>query len=268
MANIVTVDGSHLLYNEFYGQIQDKPILTREDAAAIIAAVLALLVAYKRKMKADSLIVAFDDKDSWRSDYTKRHGLKPYRSNRNKFKTLKDKRLKEAFDRLREHFIQMLKKQSGVVVVRGPKLEADDLISGLAQRKKPEDTMDIITLDKDTAMLAAIAGVTVWFMRGLKKMSKKNLDIKKTERILRGRPSYSVRSVFQKLPRRLWNKFKNGKLTLGDLFRILKPNKHGKPSAAVMYQHNLVLLDMMSQPKNIKRDIDKAINDSFTSQKL
>lgn len=266
MANTVVVDGSHLLYNEFYGQVQEKASVSQSDAAAIIAAALLLLQRYRKRFKADYLIVAFDDKTSWRSEYTRRYGLDRYRRSRNKFKTAKEKKLKMIFNRLRDYFKSLLKKRPGVIVVEGPGLEADDLIAGMAQRKKPEDTMDIITLDKDTALLAAIAGVSVYFMRGLKKMSTTGLKLKSIERILRGRPSYSVRSVSKSLPRRLWNRFKNGHLTLGDLLKMLKPNKGVDPR--VRYIHNKTLLMMTEQPDHIKLRIKESIDKSLGSQSL
>lgn len=261
---ILAVDTSHLLYRTFYGVMGNKTRLSKRDQALATNSALQELKQYQRKFKSNVIITAFDDKESWRSDYARKNRMGEYRSRRNVFTTLKQRKQKAEFDRFRDDFEQLLRRTPGVNVVKGSKLESDDIIAGISELKNKGDKVNVVTLDKDLARLMTTSGVDVYDMRTQKKMSKRNLERNQLERVLRGRHSYGVRSVFRKLTQPIFNQIARGTMALEEAFASEPSNDASGMSARVRYRHNEVLLDVTKAPKKIKNEVKKALRLAFS----
>lgn len=254
--NIVAVDTSHLLYRLFHQQIGDRSRLSRREAQVVIDNAISQLREYKKG--SDVFITAFDDKHSWRTAYSTKNNLRQYKSNRYKVKSLKDRLRQDSFNQLRDAVESKLRRMGGVTVLKGNMLEADDLLGGLAMYKRPSDKLTIHTLDKDFASLVG-PNIGVINMMDGSNMEYKSIN----ERVLRGRPSYSVNSVFNRLPSDKYLQLENGSITMDDLFEELNSNPVSAMKAKTRYKHNRVLLDVTQQPKSIKRQIKSAIKSAF-----
>lgn len=256
MANITVVDTSHLLYRLFHETIGDSSRLSRQQAAVVFQRAINELRDYKEG--SDVFITAFDDKHSWRTAYSVKHNLTKYKSNRYKVKTLKDRLRQDSFNKLRDSFEERLRRMGGVTVIKGNLLEADDIIAGVAMNKRADDILTIHSLDKSFAALVS-DDINVSNMATGTLMEYKSID----EQVLRGRPSYSVPSVFQRLPAHKYSQLESGQITVADLFKELKSNPNSTKKAATLYQHNQVLLDVTKQPNNIKKQVKDAIKAAF-----
>lgn len=253
---ITAIDTSHLLYRIFYDIVGGGSHLTRSQYKQAFDRAIEELRVLKKG--SDVFITAFDDKHSWRTQYSQRHNLQTYKSNRYKVKSLKDRKRQQSFNNLRNSVEQKLRTMGGVSVLKGDMLEADDLLAGLAQHKRKGDLLKIHTLDKDLSQLTG-GNISVHNLVDGKKMKYKDI----TERVLRGRPQYSVNSVFSNLPSDKYNELENGDISIDELFDELDSNPISRMKSKTRYKHNRVLLDVASQPKTIKKRVRQAIKAAF-----
>lgn len=267
MTNIVAVDSSHLLYRTFYEFLGDASSLSPAKRIAATNLAIKRLKEYQSKHKPDVFVAAFDDRKSWRTEYSKKNRLRPYKSKR-VAETLKERRIRDSFNEFRSSFRNILRRAPGIVVMQGDGLESDDIIAGLAEFKQKGDKLKVVSLDHDLAHLMLDKDVAVFDMATNKQMSRRGLKGKKAERILRGRHTYNVVGVFKRLPQTVLNKVKRGTITPEVLFDSLDKNPESKMHAKTRYKHNQVLLDVTKAPRRIKQKVKKTIKVSFRNQKL
>ena len=128
---------------------------------------------YKQFMP-DEVICVFDS-PSWRKTYTSGDDClthKKYKGNRRKNLTEKQIIQYEIFDRHIQEFKAILKNKTGILVLEGESLEADDIIAGYVQNNET-DTHIIVTSDNDFLQLLKYDTVTIFDPIKDKKKDKK-----------------------------------------------------------------------------------------------
>lgn len=261
--NILVVDTSHLLYRAFYSVIGNRTTLSSRQQQIAINRATQEIKDYQKRFKPDVVVAAFDGERSWRAQYAKKHRLKTYRISRNKYKTQREQQIKQSFNLFREQYKNLLQSAPGITAIYDHRLEADDIIAGIVENKKVDDIVNIMTLDHDTAFLMLNDNVRVYNMKNRKRFSKNALRKRRLERLLRGRHSYNVLSVFTRLPRTIFEQIANGVMSMQDAYDVLRPNQDSNMSARLRLKHNTVLLDPLKSPKRIKRRVKKALKDAF-----
>lgn len=264
MKNIVAIDTSHLLYRHFYAIVQKKPAsqITKKDLELASKNARDEIDSYNKKLKpTDNIIAAFDDRSSWRTRYTQSHDLPDYKSSRRKKRKLKQKRVDKIFDKFRNSFKSQLSKDKNITVMFGDNLEADDILAGLARRKADTDRLSIISLDHDMRQLNYYKNVNTIDMRdgSVFKISRAEANYQRFYRAVRGRYSYNVGQIFDRIGddkiRELYNDPDEFNQWLDD------------QDATQLFKHNKVLYDMVDQPKVIQAKIETAIILSYKKQR-
>lgn len=268
--HIVAVDTSHLLYRVFYETIGNRSTLTATQQADAIDKAIKKLSYYDNTLKPKTMVTAFDDSTSWRTDYSEKNGLRPYNGNKNRNLTAKEARLKKSFNKFRTATRDRLSGMSKFTVLHGKGLESDDLLAGLAHNKSKATKLSIISLDHDIGQLMKYSNTKVfdmsksivrqvsWFKRNSMTAVRKYVKDANLERTLRGRHAYNVLSVFSNLSQDDFSRAANGQL--GDVLDELNPNNDSGMSSRTRFEHNSVLLNMDMQPNKIRKQVKRIVS--------
>lgn len=260
MSNVVAVDTSHILYREFYRQVGDKAAsnITVEDLDIIERKAIRKLRDYNRRLNGDSFVLAFDDHYSWRTRYSRDKGMRPYKSSTGQ--SLRQQNVQQVFNQLRAGFKAKVSRRGDWKVVSGRGLESDDLLAGIIHNRPPGTKIAVITSDQDLSQFLRYSNVSVINIRNGRKMKSAGVDQRLFDRIITGRHSYNVVSVFNRLPKEERERAFNDEQYLKELFKQYDKNDDSSISARQRFNNNSVLFDMDKQPAKIKRQVKKVLS--------
>ena len=227
---------------------------------------------------------------SWRKDY-----YEPYKRNRAEARAAlspkdqeEDELFWEAFDKFKDFIIN----KTNCTVLHHPQLEADDLIAGFIQNH-PDNDHVIISTDSDFVQLIApnvrqyngvmeqtITHEGIFDKKGKLVIDKKTGEPKDVpdpqwllfEKCIRGDSTDNVFSAFPKVRKNKLEEAFKDKTTKGFAWNNLMLQRwidHNGNEHRVLedYERNKILIDLASQPDNIKKVISDTINSAKENPK-
>lgn len=233
---------------------------------------LASLNKYFARFNADQVALAFD-RSNWRKQYTKSDQCISgaiYKGTRRQNMTDKQQ---DAFQRFCEHiteFEDLVREHTGMVVLSGDQLEADDLIAGTVERFKDTHNIIIVSADQDLMQLLRYDSVTLidpasgnprslvdynmdadWFLfqkciRGDMGDNVKSAFPK--VRMTRIRSAFEDPFEYDKLMKEEWTNADGRQMIVGNLFR-----------------ENKLLMDLSAQPADIREHMFNIIDEAFAN---
>lgn len=275
MKTNVILDISNILYRNFHGMKGSKfDIIV---SAAHMAAFTSLNY-YHREYAADEMVIAFDGRRNWRKIYTSKDPdcltHKKYKGNRRKGLTKAELAKLERFDEHVVEFRDILREQTGLLVLHHEYLEADDVIAAYIQ-KRPDEKHLIVSADRDYLQLMRQPNVFI-----LDPATKKNLtldeynddaDFFMFRKCIRGDSGDNVISSY---PRIREDKIKLAYTDDYHLNNLLKNEfeveyvceetgdvKKKKYKTEEVFLENEMLMDLSRQPPGIRKMMFKAVDD-------
>lgn len=278
MKTNLILDGNNILYRTFHannrsGEPDDVII------AYCILSALHTMNKYFNKFNADDVIVAFDSW-SWRKEYTKDLSKcvtnKKYKGHRRADQTPKERRLYEMLDNHIDEFAETLKTLTSIVVLRRHLLEGDDLIAAYVQMHRDDENI-VVTADKDMIQLLKYEAVRVIDPATDKDRSLKDWDndaeLFLFEKCFRGeaKTNDNIQNAFPRLLRtKIVKAYTDEYLReniMNHTFKQLEQigdDEYGDVEYATrdVFNENKILMDLASQPKVIKKEMVKAVNEA------
>ena len=143
----IVLDISNLLYRTFYANKTED-----DTTVAGLAAHQAFLTInkYYKLFNPDKIIMCFD-RSSWRKQYTLGDECitkRKYKGNRRKDMTPAQQAKYKIFLQHLDDFEELITKQTTIITLAAPLLEADDLMAGAVQ---------VLTLDEDNEVILVTA---------------------------------------------------------------------------------------------------------------
>lgn len=256
-----------------------RTFFTNPDVDEITTAGLAHHMAlmslnkYFKQFKPSKVFMVFD-RPSWRKDYTLSndcYSKRIYKGERRKDMTPTQQLRYEAFLGHVAEFERLMTEYTSVVCLACKKLEADDLISGLVQKYSETHKLVIISSDKDFLQLLWNDNTTLidpntdkprtleeWnndpslflfekCFRGERGKSKDNIESAYPNiRATKIRQAYEDPYIFENIMRDVW----------------IHADKR-EMSVSTLFKENMLLMDLLSQPEDIKGLIDQTIEEGM-----
>lgn len=242
-------------------------------------ALMSMNKFYKQFMP-DNVICVFD-KYSWRKEYTasdKCISYKKYKGNRRKDQSEKQIIQYQIFDQHIEYFKNILKEKTGILVLEQERLEADDIIAGFVAAN-PQDQHIILTGDNDFLQLLRYDNVTVYDPIEDKAKTLEKYDFDPDyfmfQKCFRGDAGDNVMSSYPRIRVDKIKKAYTDDYTLENVlhhtFDVEYFDESGefikkKFKTIDVFNENLLLMDLNSQPDDIKQLIDEAVKYSKRSR--
>lgn len=275
------IDGQSILYRTFFATVNDS---LDETIGAAYASLLYKLKYIGEKYNVDNYVMTFDCRNrSWRKLYTSpknpskvTHRL--YKDGRRENMTEELSQKLKAFDMEIDNFIKFFRKNTSILCLNADYLEADDLIAGYVQYF-PEDNHVIYSSDKDFLQLINSINGTVTLVEPSKDEERSlddwdgNPELFLFEKLFRGegRGKDNVQSAYPRLFRKKiieaftddykLNNIMNHEFEVEDMVNdeiILYKYK-----TKDLFEENKLLMDLKSQPENIRNLINETITDAI-----
>jgi hypothetical protein len=257
------IDMSNILHKTFY-------VNAREDSETLAALAyhssLTTLNKYHKLYKPTKTIFVFD-RDNWRKYYTKSedcYSQKLYKGQRRQNMTPSERKRYEIFLTFISDFETLMREHTGIVCLAGDMLEADDLIAGVAEIYSDQDTVIILSADKDMIQLLKYPNVQL-----IDPATGKNRTLEEWDndvdyfmytKCLRGDIGDNVQSAY---PRIRETRIKE---TYTDPYKRLNMMKEtwtdqNKRTMVVgdLFEENQLLMSLTNQPACIRRKIFEVI---------
>lgn len=274
----VIIDGNNILYRTFHANNKSG----EPDNVVVemcIHSALSKMNEYYNMFKADDIIITFDSY-SWRKEYTKDLSKcvtnKKYKDHRRKDHTPKQQELHKILDEHIEAFYNLLKNNTSVLVLRRELLEGDDLMAAFVQMHR-DDYNILITGDKDMIQLLRYENVKIvnpadnkerslseWnddpdlflFEKCIRGEAKKNDNIQSSYPYLKTKKLFKAYDDLYEYENVMNHTFKQvEKLPDGEYGEVTYTTKD-------LYKENKTLMDLTAQPKIIKKEMVKTINEA------
>jgi 5'-3' exonuclease len=266
------LDASNLIYRTFFANIGEEQELT---VGLSYQMSFQSLAKFARKYKANDIVMAFDVPNSWRKIYTKDQDncitRKLYKGQRRQNLTAAEHAKLENLDQHLIELADIFSKQSGVITLKRPFLEADDLIAGFVQKYK-DDKHYIISSDKDFIQLLSNGNVTI--IDPLTETPRDLLDWDSDanyfmfEKCIRGDAGDNVQSSYprlrsNKIKEAYTDEFKRANI-MNHKFVIESIGTDGtlvskEYTTGELFEENQLLMDLTKQPEYIREMMDRAI---------
>lgn len=270
MKTYLLIDMSNMLYRTFYANVKehDDVVINMLYHSAFTS-----MQYLNKKYEPDEIVPIFDS-HSWRKDYTKYASIshKKYKGQRRQNLTVKEQEQLTVFDSHITDFYEYLRDSTSLIVLKRNMLECDDLVAGFVD-KYPDDKHIIISSDKDFLQLLNQPNVKLIEPDKEKQrtLSDWNFDYEyfMFEKCLRGDVGDNVQSSYPKL-----RKTKIDEAYLGDQFQLTNIMAHEFDVEVIdkdgnlksihyktkeLFEENLLLMGLRSQPKEIKSVMEKCI---------
>ncbi len=271
-------DTHHLLHRTFFTIAEEMDAETM-SAMGLHKALVSMNKFYKQFMP-DNVVCVFDNY-SWRKEYTasdKCLSIKKYKGNRRKDLSERQVIQFQIFDEHIQYFKSILKEKTGILVLERERLEADDIIAGFVM-SKPEDTHIVLTGDNDFLQLLKYDNVTIYDPIQDKAKTLEEYDFDADyfmfQKCFRGDAGDNVMSSY---PRIRSDKIKKAytddytfENALQHTFDVEYFNESGelcKKTFKTMdvFNENLLLMDLNSQPEDIKQLISETVSQTKRSR--
>lgn len=275
MKTNLILDGNNILYRTFHannksGEPDDVVI------AFCIQAALMTMNKYFRMFEADDVVVAFDSY-SWRKDYTrdltKCVTNKKYKGHRRANQTPKEKELYRRLDEHIDEFCDILDKRTGILVLRRHLLEGDDLMAAFVQMHRDDHNI-IVSGDKDMIQLLRYGNVKV-----INPANDQERDLTDWnddaglflfEKCIRGetKTNDNIQSAYPRLRKdklfRAYSDDYERNNVMNHTFTQLEDLGDGEYGdieykTGDVFEENKLLMDLSAQPKNIKKEMVRAV---------
>lgn len=277
MRNLI-FDTHHLLHRTFFSILEDYDAETM-TSLSFHKALTSMNKCYKQFMP-DEVICVFDS-PSWRKTYTSSDDClthKKYKGNRRKNLTEKQIIQYEIFDRHIQEFKAILKNKTGILVLEGESLEADDIIAGYVQNNET-DTHIIVTSDNDFLQLLKYDTVTIFDPIKDKKKDLSEYDFDANyfmfQKCFRGDAGDNVMSAYPRIRSDKIKKAYTDDFILENLLHHKFDQEFFDESGQLVkreyrtvdvFNENLLLMDLEYQPEHIKRKITDCVTKTSRSR--
>lgn len=270
MKNLI-FDMHHLLHRTFFSITETDDAETL-SSFALHKAMFSMNKMFK-KFKPDNVIAAFDN-SSWRKLYTDSDKCithKKYKSNRRKNMDAQKAARYAVFDKHVSELKLMLKEKTGILVLEGAYLEADDIISGYIESRYDENHI-IITGDNDYLQLLRYDNVQIYdaMVDKMKSLDEydNDPDYYIFTKCIRGDNSDFVMSAYPKLRETKMKKAYTDTFTFENImnheFTVDTFDDDGNLVEKTfktkdVFEENKLLMDLRCQPDDIKQLINLSI---------
>lgn len=248
--------------------------LTADQEMAGLAHYIALatLNKYYNRFNPDKVVLTFD-RSNWRKEYTKSEKCLSgaiYKGTRRQNMTDAQQ---DAFQRFCNHineFEALMRDYTGIVVLSGDKLEADDLMSGVTQMFHEIADIIIVSADQDLLQLLRYDSVTLIdpASGNARSLAEYNMDpdFFVFQKCMRGDVGDNVKSAFPRVRMTRIKEAYNDPFEYDKLMKEEWTNADGKKMiVGDLFKENKLLMDLHCQPDDIKERIDAAIEEGFTN---
>lgn len=233
---------------------------------------LATLNKYFTRYNADVVALAFD-RSNWRKQYTKSDQCVSgavYKGTRRQ--NMSDAQ-QDAFQRFCDHiteFEDMARDHTGMVVLSGDLLEADDLIAGTVERYVSEYNIIIVSADQDLLQLLRYDNVTLIdpASGNPRSLSEYNMDADwfLFQKCIRGDTGDNVKSAFPKVRMTRIEKAYTDAFEYDKLMKEEWTNADGRRMVVgQLYRENRLLMDLSQQPQDIRDRMFAVIEEAFAN---
>lgn len=265
-------DVTNILYRTFFAHKSEDDITVAGLAAH---SALVTLNKYFNKFKPNKIVMCFD-RSSWRKEYTKSPqclSKKPYKGNRRKKMTPKEKEKYELFLEHLADFEMMIKDHTSIISLANDGLEADDLIAGAVQTLSAMDESNefiIVSGDKDMIQLLKHDNVTLFDPATGKPRSleewNNDADLFMFEKCLRGDLGDNVQSALPRVRKTRITKAYNDEYERANLMMERWTDPSGTEFLVKdLFNENMLLMDLESQPEDIQYRIVETVLDGINN---
>jgi len=274
MINII-FDGNNLIHRTFHA-VNKSGDPDQVVMSYCIQRTLEMMVGFYETHKADNVIIAFDSY-SWRREYTadlsKCVTNKKYKGHRLDDKTPQQLTMRKLLEEHIEEFYEMLNGITSVLVLRGEKLEGDDLMAAYV-RMNLDDTNVVVSGDKDMMQLLRYDNVKVVDPATGKERTLKDHnndpDFFIFEKCIRGeaKKSDNVQSSYPRLTKVKMLKAMNDEYLMSEImnhtFTVVELMEDGEYKdvnyvTKELFAENKLLMDLTKQPKDIQKRMVRSV---------
>ena len=231
---------------------------------------LATLNKYYNRFNPDKVVLTFD-RSNWRKQYTKSNKCisgAVYKGTRRQNMTDKQQ---DAFNRFCEHineFEDLVRQHTGMVVLSGELLEADDLIGGVVEEFVDEYNIVIVSADQDLMQFLRYENVSLIDPASGNPRSlvdyNMDADFFLFQKCIRGDVGDNVKSAFPKVRMTRIEKAYSDPFEYDKLMKEEWINADGKKMVVgELFKENKLLMDLQAQPPEIKEHIIATVREGF-----
>lgn len=264
MKRYICVDAKNILYRSFY-------VHKNEDELEIVKlahhTALMMIYNYYKQFKPDKIIMCFD-RLSWRVGYTESEeclSQKLYKGNRRQKMTPSEKQKYKVFTQHVDDFEKMIREHTSIVALGEDRLEADDLLAGLAQMLSLDgDEVIIVSTDKDLIQLLEYPNVRLINPgdgkdRSLKEWNN-DAELFLFEKCIRGDAGDNVQSAYPRVRKTRILKAYTDDFERNNLMNETWKHIDGRTfTVKDLFKENRLLMRLDEQPEDIKESIIKTI---------
>lgn len=217
----------------------------------------------------DQIVVVFEGSKNWRKAYTssdKCISKIPYKGNR-----VKDPALEHLFQVISD-FERLARSNTSIICLSNEQLEGDDLLAGCAIRFANEGhDVDIVSGDKDFMQLLKYDNIKLINPDNGVARQCEDPYYFIFEKCIRGDGGDNVRSAFPRVrSTRLQKAYTDPyemTLLMNEQWEFVNPNTLEKTTYTVkdLFEENKLLMDLESQPDEIKQLIQNTIDEGLSS---
>lgn len=287
--HVLVFDASNILYKSFHANERIYEQRTKYTAPGLDAdddgvpedvqkaglahhLALSMFNKYYKQCKPDQVVLCFD-RSNWRKEYTRSDKCLSgavYKGNRRQDMTPAQQ---ELFTRFCEHineFEQIIRDHTGIVSLAADRLEADDLIAGVVQQLPADTKITIVSADRDLMQLLRHENVvlldpTSGQPRTLSEYDY-NADYFIFHKCMRGDQGDNVRSALPRVRSTKIEKAFKDPFEYDALMKTEWTNEEGKKMVVgQLFQENKMLMDLSSQPDDIKELIKQTVDEGFAN---
>lgn len=233
---------------------------------------LATLNKYYNRFNPEQVVLTFD-RSNWRKQYTKSDKCisgAVYKGTRRQNMTDKQQ---DAFQRFCEHineFEDLTREHTGMVVLSGDLLEADDLIGGVVDQYVGTHNIVIVSADQDMMQFLRYPNVSLIDPAGGNPRSlvdyNMDADFFLFQKCIRGDNGDNVKSAFPKVRMTRIEKAYSDPFEYDKLMKETWTNADGKVMVVgELFKENKMLMDLSAQPDNIREHIMATVSEGFTT---
>jgi len=259
----IVFDISNLLYRAFFAN-KGQDDATTAGLAHHIA--LTTLNKYYKTFNPHKVVMTFD-RTSWRKEYTASEFClsgKPYKGNRRKSMSPKEREKFEAFLKHLGEFEELVRVHSSVICLAGDGLEADDLVAGFCQQYT-DDEVIIVSGDKDMMQLLRHEGVSLVDPASGKERTLDewggDADLFMHEKCLRGDTGDNVQAAYPRIRKTRIVQTYNDEYERINMMNETWTDQTGKEHIVRdLFKENQLLMDLTAQPASIRKQMTNIIN--------
>jgi hypothetical protein len=265
-------DATNILYKTFFVHKGEDDVTL---AGLATHSALTTVNKYFKQFKPHKTVMCFD-RSSWRKQYTKSPeclSKKPYKGNRRKNMTPKEKQKYELFLDHINDFEHLVHHHTSIISLAGDNLEADDLIAGFVQTVSVmEEAAEFVIVSSDKDMIQLLGYPTVTLINpadGKKRTLDEwngDAELFLFEKCIRGDLGDNVQSALPRCRVTRIRKAYEDTYEKSNLMMETWTDAHGNEFRVKdLFNENRLLMDLRAQPEDIQRQIVKIVVDGINN---